>query len=75
MLNATVTQQLRMDIENIFTQHPHLPLRNVHVQTTQTGVVSLSGRVKSFYEKQMAQEAIRNLQGIQNLQNELTVSD
>lgn len=37
------------------------------------GVVVLTGRVNSFYEKQLAQELIRRCDGVQRIDNELEV--
>jgi osmotically-inducible protein OsmY len=40
---------------------------------TQQGRVVLKGMVRSYFQKQMAQEAIRRLDGVQEIQNELQV--
>jgi osmotically-inducible protein OsmY len=38
------------------------------------GRVVLKGKVKSFFQKQMAQEAIRRLDGVQKIDNLLEVN-
>jgi hypothetical protein len=38
-----------------------------------SGQVTLSGRVRSYYFKQMAQESVRRLAGVSSVRNELTV--
>jgi len=37
------------------------------------GTVILQGRVRSYYQKQMAQEALRNLEGVERIVNDLEV--
>ena len=54
-------------------RHPHLSRRRVRV-TTEHGRVVLRGRVSSFFEKQLAQEAVRRLDGIQEISNEIEVA-
>jgi osmotically-inducible protein OsmY len=38
------------------------------------GYVTISGEVNSFYQKQMAQEAIRHVDGVQRIENRLEVN-
>ena len=38
------------------------------------GVLYLAGRSNSFYEKQMAQEVVLRLDGVQRIENQLQVS-
>jgi osmotically-inducible protein OsmY len=38
------------------------------------GVLVLRGRVSSFYEKQLAQEAVRKLDGVDQIVNQIEVS-
>jgi osmotically-inducible protein OsmY len=37
------------------------------------GVLLLRGRVSSFYEKQLAQEAVRKLEGVDQIVNQIEV--
>lgn len=39
----------------------------------ESGIVVLHGRVKSFFQKQMAQEALKRLDGVERVINELEV--
>ena len=41
---------------------------------THRGRVTLRGEVRSFFQKQMAQEAVRGLQGVEAIENELEVN-
>ena len=67
---------LKTNVENnvrtAFADHPHLQNNRFHIRT-QEGRVTLKGSVDSWYEKQMAQEALRNIDGISHIENELTV--
>jgi osmotically-inducible protein OsmY len=38
------------------------------------GRVTIKGTVQSFFEKQMAQEALRNINGIESIENQLKVT-
>lgn len=51
---------------------PHLSQSRVYLKTHGSRVV-LTGQVKSFFEKQMAQEALRNIPGINWIDNLLEV--
>jgi osmotically-inducible protein OsmY len=59
-------------ISNTIEKHPHLKRRRVHFET-QAGRVVLRGTVSSYYQKQMAQEAVRRLQGVDSIENQLEV--
>lgn len=37
------------------------------------GVLILSGRVRSFYEKQVAQESVRSVEGVHQIVNDVEV--
>ncbi len=54
------------------THHPHLKQRRVSLKTEQ-GRVTINGAVQSYYEKQLAQEAVRKIEGIQSVENQLEV--
>ena len=52
--------------------HPHLNRSGIQVRADGNRV-ELSGKVRSFFEKQMAQEAIRGIDGIELIKNDLEV--
>ena len=52
--------------------HPHLNRNQLHFKTT-AGRVTLEGQVASYFEKQMAQEALRQIEGVDEIDNLLTV--
>lgn len=47
--------------------------RHVDARVEDSGEVWLTGRVSSWYQKQVAQESLRNLQGLRRVRNELCV--
>ena len=53
-------------------QNPHLAGRSLRFEAEQ-GRVTLRGTVHSYYQKQMAQEALREIDGIAQIYNELEV--
>lgn len=53
-------------------QNPHVARRNLRFETQQ-GRVTLRGVVGTYYQKQMAQEAVRSVEGVEEIANELEV--
>jgi len=51
---------------------PYLRNRSLRFETT-GGRVVLKGVVRSFFQKQMAQETVRRLDGVEGVENELEV--
>ena len=54
------------------TTNPHLFGRKLDCETKQ-GTVVLTGTVNTYFQKQMAQEAIRRVDGVQQIDNRLRV--
>lgn len=54
-------------------RNPHLSSRSLRFET-QSGRVTLRGVVHSYFQKQMAQEALRGLDGVDEIFNELEVN-
>jgi osmotically-inducible protein OsmY len=52
---------------------PHLCRRDLHVESDQ-GRVVLRGVVNSYYQKQMAQEILRRVEGVDRIENQLEVN-
>ena len=50
----------------------HLQGRKLRFET-EKGRVTLRGMVQTYFQKQMAQEAIRNIDGVDEISNELEV--
>ena len=53
-------------------QNPYIAPRTLRFETSE-GRVTLRGTVGTFFQKQMAQEAIRRVAGVQEIANELEV--
>lgn len=54
-------------------QSPHIPGRRLRLETVGSRVV-LQGAVRTFFEKQMAQEAVRRVAGVEEVDNCLEVT-
>jgi osmotically-inducible protein OsmY len=54
-------------------RNPYLSRRNLRFETS-AGRVTLRGVVGSYYQKQMAQEVLRRIDGVAQIQNELEVA-
>lgn len=59
-------------VDSAIKESPHLAGHNVYCQE-ESGIVVLHGKVNSFFQKQMAQEALRKLAGVEKVINELEV--
>lgn len=68
-------QQLTLDhaVSHALTQNPHLLGRGVRIETQQDRVI-LRGTVRSYFQKQMAQESLRQVAGDARIDNELHVT-
>lgn len=59
-------------VHSALVHNPHLRGRRLCFET-ESGRVTLRGVVRSYFQKQMAQEALRHVDGIDEIQNELEV--
>ncbi|HXT61066.1 MAG TPA: BON domain-containing protein [Pirellulales bacterium] len=64
--------QLVERVSSVLEQSPHVPHRNLRFEASQ-GQVVLRGVVRSYYQKQMAQEAVGNVEGVEAVENQLEV--
>jgi osmotically-inducible protein OsmY len=71
-MSTALTTPLFERIHEALTSNPHVPSK-VRVEAAD-GRVVLKGSVRSFFEKQMAQEAIRRIDGVQMIDNLLEVN-
>ena len=60
-------------VTNTLLGKPHLGIGGDFSCETSGGCVVLKGTVPSFYQKQMAQESLRSVEGISEILNELEV--
>ncbi len=59
-------------IQQAVIHNPHLKQRRVQLRS-ENGRVTINGSVQSYFEKQMAQEALRNIDGVTSIENRLEV--
>lgn len=68
----TSSDDLLHRVDLAIKQNPHLSRHQVFCQE-EAGVVILHGRVSSFFQKQMAQESLKKLSGVEKVINQLEV--
>ena len=68
---ATENQLLRT-LENALVTDPHVGSRRLFVES-RDGHVVVRGQVGSYFQKQMAQEALLRIEGVEELENRLEV--
>jgi osmotically-inducible protein OsmY len=73
ILMATVESTLDTLISSAIERSPHLKRRDLRFETHE-GRVVLRGTVSSYYQKQMAQETLRRLKGVDHIENHLEVN-
>lgn len=60
-------------VSSALEQSPYLSTRQLRFETNQ-GTVVLRGVVPSYYQKQMAQETVRRIDGVDEVINQLEVN-
>jgi osmotically-inducible protein OsmY len=68
-----ITRCLHDRLDEALTSNPHLFGRKLGIET-EAGLVVLKGTVNSYFQKQMAQEAIRRIDGVELIDNQLEVA-
>lgn len=66
---ATIQNQA----ETVISTNPYLAQQSLQLEF-ERGRLVLRGVVKSFFQKQMAQEAVRHVDGVDEIENQLEVS-
>jgi osmotically-inducible protein OsmY len=64
---------LRDKVSHALLRDPYLARRDLRFESEQ-GKVKLTGIVHSYYQKQMAQELVRRVDGVSQIENALEVS-
>lgn len=59
-------------LSKVLRHHPHLHHERLHCEAAE-GRIVLRGLVRTFYQKQMAQEALRGVEGVSEIDNQLEV--
>ena len=60
-------------VHSALQANPYFSGRSLRFET-ESGRVTLRGVVRSYFQKQMAQEALRHVEGIHEIHNELEVA-
>ena len=60
-------------IESAFASSPYLDTRKLRFEE-QDGHVIIRGVVNTYFQKQMAQETVRHIKGVEKIENDLEVS-
>lgn len=60
-------------VHSALDSSPYLAGGGVRIEA-EHGQVRLLGKVKSYFEKQMAQEVLRRIDGVQQIENQLEVN-
>jgi osmotically-inducible protein OsmY len=72
VLNPALRPALDEQVQGALSRSPYISARDLRVEARE-GVVRLEGAVRSFFHKQMAQETIRRLDGVERIENCLQV--
>jgi osmotically-inducible protein OsmY len=72
-MSATISTPFFDSIRTALISSPHVPTKKVNFEAD-SGNVVLKGHVSSFFQKQMAQEAILRVDGVQMIDNRLEVN-
>ncbi len=67
-----IEERFEEKVSSALRQNPHLQSRNMRFEASE-GRVTLRGQVNSWYQKQMAQESLLRLEGIDRVENQLEV--
>ena len=67
------TGSLINDVESALDSSPHLSRRRMRIEAF-NGVVRLEGAVNTYFQKQIAQELLRRVDGVKRVENRLQVN-
>ena len=73
MQTAEIAPPLEDKVLTALERNPHLLGRRLRFET-ESGRVTLRGVVRTYFQKQMAQEAVRRVDGVDEICNELQVA-
>ena len=71
-LGIHMTSHLRDRVEKAIEDAPHLNRQQLRFEAKE-GHVTLKGTVGTYFQKQMAQEALRRIEGVDEISNQLEV--
>ncbi len=62
------------EVHHALRTNPYVSRSQLRFETKE-GHVILRGKVQSFFQKQMAQESLRRVEGVRQIENQLTVAE
>ena len=71
-MSAGVSRQVTVSAENLLQERLVLASHQITCEYHE-GTLILQGQLSSFYEKQLAQEAVRALEGVEQIVNRIEV--
>ena len=74
-MNNQASLTLNQRLQAAIVHHPHLcsSSSKIHFRA-KDGTVSIEGTTQTFYDKQLAQELLRNVKGVRKIENNLQVT-
>lgn len=72
-MEASLAAPLLDQVRGALSKSPYLSPRKVEVEAT-NGNIRLAGTVSSYFHKQMAQELVRRVDGVEQVENQLQVN-
>jgi osmotically-inducible protein OsmY len=73
-MDVATPPSLLSQVHCVLSNSPYLSSDTLLVETAEDGIVRLQGQVGTFFQKQMAQELVRRVDGVQRVENGLRVS-
>jgi osmotically-inducible protein OsmY len=79
MIAMAFTEEIRCETSRTAQQRlsalPYVELRAVSCHCDSQGILVLRGRLRNYYQKQIAQEAVLGLEGVSLVVNQIEVCD
>lgn len=72
-MSSIAPEHSNQELAFAITHNPHLLKDKKLHFNEKTGRVVMKGNVNTYFEKQLAQEALRNIEGVREIENELVV--
>ncbi len=73
MESTAMTGGLVAQVHGALSSSPYVPCSNLCVEASD-GTIRIKGAVSSFFQKQMAQELVRRVDGVERIENRLQVN-
>ena len=71
--NTVSTLDLANAAQQLLANYRYLAWGDLYCTEETNGILSIRGKVYSYYHKQLAQEIVRRIKGVQRIDNQLTV--